>query len=166
MKSEKGKLFGKLNIIDLLVILVIIAAAVFLGMRVMKLGGSSTDGLPKRIRYEVQVLRVDPVLYESIKTRLDSGETQLVAGESFIEGNVVGVRAEPYRTSAFNQETNQNVYVEDPYFLTLFFTVEATVTSPVNQQVVTQEIRVGRGNTVKTLGIEMTGTIFSVETIE
>lgn len=166
MKGEKGKLFGKLNIIDLLVILVVIAAAVFLGMRVMKLGGDSTEGLPKRIRYEVEVARVNPTLYENLKARLDAGENQLVAGESFIDGYVTGVRAEPYHSTVFNETTNEYVDVDDPYYLTLYFTVEAAVTSAVNQQVVTQEIRIGRSNTVKTLGIEMTGTIFSVETIE
>lgn len=165
MKGEKGKLFGKLNIIDLLVIAVVIAAAVFLGMRVFRLNSGSTEGLPTRIRYEVQVLRVDPIVYENIKAHLDAGEDQLVAGESFIDGYVTDLRAEPYHATTFNEDTNQYVEVEDPYFLTLTFTVEAAVTSPVNQQVVTQEIRIGRGNTVKTLGIEVTGTIFSVESI-
>lgn len=40
MIDKNGKLFGKINIIDLLIILVIIAAAVFL---VVKMGGSDTD---------------------------------------------------------------------------------------------------------------------------
>lgn len=40
MIDKNGKLFGKINIIDLLIILVIIAAAVFL---VVKMGGSDAD---------------------------------------------------------------------------------------------------------------------------
>ena len=49
MLDKNGKLFGKINIIDLLIILVIIAAAVFVGLRFF--GGNDNDmGTPQHIR--------------------------------------------------------------------------------------------------------------------
>ena len=42
--DEKGKLFGKINIIDLLVILVVLVALVVVGMKV--LGGGNADEVP------------------------------------------------------------------------------------------------------------------------
>ncbi len=41
MIDEKGRLFGKINIVDLLVILVVIIAAVVLGMKFLEPGGRS-----------------------------------------------------------------------------------------------------------------------------
>ena len=43
MIDEKGRLFGKINIVDLLVILVIVIAAVFVGVKF--LGGGSSGGI-------------------------------------------------------------------------------------------------------------------------
>ena len=49
MLDKNGKLFGKINIIDLLIVLIIIAAIVFVGMRYF--GGNDNDiGTPQKIR--------------------------------------------------------------------------------------------------------------------
>ena len=44
MIDEKGRLFGKINIVDLLVILVVIIAAAVLGVKFLKPGGGSAIG--------------------------------------------------------------------------------------------------------------------------
>jgi len=49
MIDNNGKLFGKINIIDLLIVLVLIAAIVFVGLRFF--GGNDNDmGTPQHIR--------------------------------------------------------------------------------------------------------------------
>ena len=49
MLDKNGKLFGKVNIIDLLIVLIILAAIVFVGMRF--LGGNDNDlGTPQQVR--------------------------------------------------------------------------------------------------------------------
>lgn len=49
MLDENGKLFGKINIIDLLIIIIIIAAAIFVGLRLF--GGNDNDmGTPQHVR--------------------------------------------------------------------------------------------------------------------
>ena len=35
MIDEKGRLFGKVNIVDLLIIIIVLAAAAFIGMKVL-----------------------------------------------------------------------------------------------------------------------------------
>ena len=49
MLDKNGKLFGKINIIDLLIILIVIAAVIFVGMRFF--GGNDNDvGTPQHVR--------------------------------------------------------------------------------------------------------------------
>ncbi len=158
---KDGKLFGKLNIIDLLVIALLIAAAIFLGMRLTQLNANPTVN-NSRIRYTVKCSVVDPEVYESAKAKIDAGETQLVAGESFIDGHVVEFWAEPNELSS-QLEDGTYIRVPDPYFLTVYVTVEAGLTGTVNNQVVSQEIRIGRTNSLKTLSVELFGTISDVE---
>ena len=43
LMDEKGRLFGKLSIIDLLVLLIVIVAAVFLGTRLTSSSGGITS---------------------------------------------------------------------------------------------------------------------------
>ena len=48
MIDKNGKLFGKINVIDLLIILIVIAAAALVAVRM--LGGESADGEEHRVR--------------------------------------------------------------------------------------------------------------------
>ncbi len=160
---KDGKLFGKFNIVDLLVILLLIAAVIFLGMRVIRLNSDPNPaGSNSRIRYTVKFSSVDPEVYENAKAHIDGGETQLVAGESFIDGQVVEFWSEPNQLLG---ELGDGTYVQaqDPYFLTVYATVEAGLTGTLNNQVVSQEIRIGRTNSLKTLSVELFGTIIDME---
>lgn len=50
MVDEKGKLFGKINLVDFLIILVIIFAVIFLALRIFGIfGGRSNEEVPVRI---------------------------------------------------------------------------------------------------------------------
>ena len=162
---KDGKLFGKINIIDLLVLLLVAAAAVFLGMR-MGNRNSTPSNAPttSRIRFEVKVPRIDPEVYEAAKARIDAGETQLVAGESLIDGYVLDIRAVPQYTTVANAD-GQYVSTEDPYYLNVYFTVEAAVSNPITNLVATQETRIGATVWVKTLGIQFSGTVTAMETV-
>lgn len=163
---KDGKLFGKINIIDLLVVLLVVAAAVFLALRLSNRNSSPSSPVPSvsRIRYVVKVSRVDPELYEAAKARIDDGETQLVAGEQLIDGNIVAIRA-VQQHSTLTTDDGRFVEAEDPIYLNVYITVEAAVTNPVTNLVVTQETRVGSANTVKTLGVQFNGTVISLEKI-
>ena len=85
--DEKGKLFGKLNIVDLLVIIVIVAAAVLLAFKL--LGGSGGVGAAvPQVTYTVRVMEVDQATYDSVRQYVDSAsgkQDQLMANGQLLE---------------------------------------------------------------------------------
>lgn len=164
MKDKK--LFGKFNIIDVLVILLVIAAGVFMVYRVIPQKPVDPNAPAiSRVEYVVKANRIEPAVYENAKKWFDKGETQLIAGDSFIDGYVVDMYAEPY-TNTVTTDDGELVIATDPHYLTVYLTMQGAVTDPVVMKVVSQETRVGLPNTVKTLGFcFMNGTILSVEPI-
>ena len=162
---KDGKLFGKINIIDLLVILLIVAAAIFLGMRL----GNRSSGTPSapttsRVRFVVRVTRMDLESYEAVKARYDAGETQLIAGEDLIDGYIVDLRSTTY-SNPIATDDGRYVLAEDPNYITVYYTLEAAVSNPITNMVVTQEVRIGAPFWVKTVGTQFSGTIIDLETI-
>ena len=67
MIDEKGRLFGKINIVDLIVILVIVIAAVVVGMKFLGGSGSAINPTKTPVRYTVLVEGVEPEVYENIQ---------------------------------------------------------------------------------------------------
>lgn len=162
---KDGKLFGKINIIDLMVILLIVAAAVFLGVRLGERNGTpSNTPTTSRIRYVVKVTRMDPELYDAIKERIDAGETQLLAGEALFDGYIVDMYATPHINTAATDD-GRYVSAEDPYYLNVYITVEAPVSNAMTNLVATQETRLGSSIWVKTVGMQVSGTVIALETI-
>ena len=77
--DERGRIFGKVNVVDILVLLVIIGVVVFAVMRMT--GGSSTT-VPVRVTYTVEAVRQATVdaLRKSVKVKgtvRDDGGTRL-----------------------------------------------------------------------------------------
>ncbi len=164
MKDKK--LFGKFNIIDLLVVLLILAAGFFAVYRMIPEKQEYQPANIARIEYVVKVSRVDPAVYENAKKWFDQGETRLIAGDSFINGNVVDMYAVPYETTTTAADGSL-VLATDPYYLTVYCTMQGPITDGVVMKVVSQETRVGLLNTVKTRGFcFMNGTIISVEPLD
>ncbi len=84
--DEKGKLGGKINIIDLIVILVVLAAIVavaFLGSR-----GAGSDAQPEHIIFTVEVQGVDEDVYHTIQNQIPA---QLMASDELQDGYVTAV---------------------------------------------------------------------------
>ena len=79
--DEKGKLFGKVNLLDLLVVLIIIAALAFGGYYFI--GKDSGTGSKMPIEYTVEVVKKDAKFFEHIipgETVVD-GKTKQPMGE-------------------------------------------------------------------------------------
>ena len=102
MIDEKGRLWGKVNIIDLLVVLLVIAAAVFLVVR--RLPGKETgetEETKQNVTYQVQVTRVEPVIYDTVKSCLDNAENQRLQmfssdTNTFLDAYIVDCEAKPH----------------------------------------------------------------------
>lgn len=154
MIDEKGRLFGKINIVDLLVILVILVAAVvlcvkFLGPRAA-VGGSA----PKtHVTYTVLVESVQPDVYENIQKYIPS--TLMASGE-LLDGQVTSVTAVPHEESITVSTTGNTILVPvSRGLLDLTFTVECNVVNPITTEIGTQEVRVGKTHILKTDKFEL-----------
>lgn len=165
--DEKGRLFGKLNVIDLLALLLVAAVAVLLVVRMAKGRGSglpTNDKEPVTIVYTVTVPNVQPESYEVVRRFVDkaAGKTdRLMTGTQLLDGYVTDCVAVPhisYTTDANGQVSAVSSSGEDKR-LDLTFTLEATVTNTVTNAVGSQEVRVGNGQYVKTAHFDFYGTI-------
>lgn len=166
--DEKGRIGGKINIIDLLVILVILAAliavAVFLGR------GAVGGGEAEHIIYTVEVQGVDEDVYRDIQTKLPS---QLLASDALQDGYVTkveGTRVEENdqaRIDAAQEKSYIGLRPGEAGTYDLVFTIEATIYDTTLNKIGSQEVRVGRSHIVKTGNFELDyGVVTSLETVE
>ena len=157
MIDEKGRLFGKINIVDLIVILVIVIAAVVVGMKFLGGSGNGNSAInPNKtpVRYTVLVEGVEPEVYENIQKYIPG---QLMASGEMLDGHVVAVEAVEGRTHTATVDTADGT-LEIPVNsgkLDLIFTIECNVVNSITTEIGTQEVRVGKTHTVKTDKFEL-----------
>lgn len=154
----------KINIVDIIIILVILAVAVFFGMKFF--GGEKNFANKGEITYTVLAEGVPVETYENLKDTLPS---KTIAGGSYIQCEIKSLSVTPCEVKTI-EKTNMN----NPYILTeivphgqyvnLTFTLTATVNlDSILTEVGTQEVRAGRSHIVKTKYFELTGTILTVD---
>lgn len=157
--DERGKIFGKLNIIDLIVLLLVIAVAALLGMKMLG-GGNSLGGDTTKLTYTVKVYHVEKSVYDSIQDKIPG---QLMASGKMLDGYVTKVEAQPsesqiYRVSNRAQGVVDFLVNEEEYY-DLTFTIEANVKNATTNEIGTQEVRIGKGHIVKTTQFELEGGV-------
>ena len=146
--DEKGRLFGKINLIDLLVVLLIVAV---LAAVVWKLGGkkaaAAVTGTEKKAVYTVEFEDVPADIAEYAKTQT---QKSLVNDSKLIDAVITDVQTE--------------VYANDFDHVRLYITVEASASFTGNvYKVGPQEVRVGYEYILKTSEFELTGLISALE---
>ena len=52
--DDRGRLFGKVNIVDIIVLLLVVALAVFVGMRATDAGDNTTETVPVKVTFLIQ----------------------------------------------------------------------------------------------------------------
>lgn len=159
--DEKGKLFGKLNIVDLLVILLVIAAAAFLVLRQEQNAESGGGGAAATLTYQAMIKGVNPVYYDSIRQFVNPEEgkkDQLLSNSSPLNAYLVDCVATPH-VEYINTDDGQvkHTQSEEDDRLDLLFTVEAQVDDLATNTVGTQQIRVGSSHVIKTIHLEFSG---------
>lgn len=165
--DEKGKLFGKLNLIDLLVIILIIAAAVVVGVKVLG-GGSEGSASGTKLTYTVRVTAQSTELADRVAEYVDTAtgkRDQLMAGGNLLDAYVVDYWTEPTQYNRMNDGTVEiydGTAAEEAGLVDICFVIEAYVGSTVTNEVGTQEVRLGKTHIVKTTHLEFSnGTIES-----
>lgn len=169
MIDEKGRLFGKINVVDLLVLVVVVILVAVLGFKLLgrrNTGGADSAGSSSTLVYTVQVTQVNPAVYEDVQ-RWIPGD-QLMSGSDLLNGcYVTAVEAKPHQVtgsvSASDGTRSVTFPVDGNDLLDLTFTIEANVGYTLANTVGIQEVRTGKSHTVKTQHFELTGTILSCD---
>lgn len=158
--NEKGKLFGIINVVDLLVILIIVAVV---GGVLWKFAGQAvTDYVSDdmEITYVIKVSDVDENFYDEVLKHLPA---QLMTGSDYLSGYVQSVE----KSQSFVKCTTadgQIVYSPNEGKIDMEFTLTAVVAkTSVNMAVGTQEVRTGIDMRVKTRYYEFLGVVMSVD---
>lgn len=166
--DEKGRLFGKVNVIDLIVLMLIVAVAAVVALKFAGRGaGVPGETTASQIEYTVKVGLVQESVYEAVKAQVEAGGegAQLMADGAMLDGYILDVSAEPYLAPGVKDDGTM-VVSEQPGYVSVTFTIRATITNPITQKVGTQEVRIGKGHIVKTKTFELVnGIVQTCETV-
>lgn len=157
--NEKGKLFGIINLVDLLVLVFILLVV---GGVAWKIFGSQVTRIVANdfeITYTVRMQNTYKEYYDELVK--NGFPQQLTAGDGYVDGAyITGAVMVP----AVNQVPNslgQIVDFAEQTRIDIICTITAKTADTAIIKVGTQEIRVGKDHFVKTKYFEMTGTIES-----
>jgi len=170
--DEKGRLFGKINLIDLLIVLAVVLVGLALVWKIVGArapGDVATQdhlinaGDEVTVRYEVIVSGIDEAYFEGLERYAEG--SSLVRDNNVINGKIVKFEKLACSTAL---DANGNVIAvdgQDRY--DAVFTIEYTGKMNTNALVEGQQVlRVGSQYTVRTLFIDIIGYITDVEIIE
>ncbi|WP_297282811.1 DUF4330 domain-containing protein [uncultured Agathobaculum sp.] len=160
--NEKGKLFGVVNIVDLLVLLAVIAVAAGVGYKLFapQIVEATSKQVPMTV--VVRVRGATPFLVKEVQ-RNDQVGKKIVSGSSFTDAVITDMQIEDYVQQVTTAD-GKIVDALDPSKKDLVFTIETTVAEDTAAPSIgTQEVRAGRTFIIKTNDFETTGNIDSVQ---
>lgn len=158
--NEKGKLFGIINPVDLLIILAILAVVGAVGFKILAKPVSDAVAPKSNMIVTMRIRGAMPSLVDSTK-QITQG-TKLVSGNDYIDATVETVSVEPYLYTVANAQ-GVTVNSNDPVKKDIIITVKSSG-SPDSAvlKIGNQEVRTGRGFIFKTNTVEINATIESV----
>ncbi len=166
MIDKQGRLFGKLNIIDLIVFIIVVALIAAIGVRFTSKKLNQGGGNPAKTEQYCYVTLfsslVVPEVGDQLKADMEAGE-HLVANNSFTDAEIVSVEVAPaaYVGTNINGEA---VYSEHPLWKDVTVVVKEKVNpSSVILKVGNQEVRVGNAYILKTQKVETNCRIRGIE---
>ena len=182
--DEKGKVFGKINVIDLLVILVIVAALIVVGIKAFggkqaqpganpdsSAVGEAPETDPRRLTYTVRVTAQRKEIAEQIAQFVNISEgkkDQLQHGGKLVEGAyVVDYWTEPCRYNMIGSGEVEMIGAAEADaagLVDICLVVESVVEDPLINAVGSLEVRIGKQHVLKTVHMELaSGTVVACE---
>lgn len=169
---KDGKLFGKINVIDLLVILLALAAVVAVALKLTGHLGPAKTTVGTAITYTVKAENIEPVAADAIRGYLDAAKAagkagdQLMANGELLQAFITDMVVTPHEQEV--QLTVSNGYTtltaENADRVDIVFTVEGYTADNTKTEVGTQEVRIGKGHIIKTTHFELPyGVILTCE---
>lgn len=164
--DNKGRLFGKLNLIDLLVILLVLALAVAVVLKVTGHGADKdakvdySQGDINSLEYTVICKVVNRILLPSLQEEI--GNQLMSNGELVEDCRILDIKVDPCMERIILDDGTVKT-VENPLYCDLTFTIGGTAPYAENAyHVGSQEVRVGKSHIVKTTTMELTGTVIEM----
>ena len=158
--NEKGKLFGVINVVDLLVVVFIVAVVGGVAWKIFgdRIAAATDTEEPVEytdVTYTVRVIGVRDTFAETV-AQMDYPQ-QLGVNEGLVDDSyIVSVEVEPATVLSTDGAFAAMVEYDRK---DLVFTIEAKVEQGDFITVGTQEIRIGKAHTVKSQFIEFGGTV-------
>ena len=160
--NEKGKLFGVINVVDLLVLVAAVAVLAGIGYKLFAPQISEITSQPVKMTTVVRVRGATPFLVTEVQ-RNDQVGKHIVSGNSFTEAVITDMKIEDY-VQQIQTADGQIVDATDPSKRDLVFTIETTIPKgTASPSIGTQEVRAGRTFLVKTNDFEVSGNIDIVD---
>jgi hypothetical protein len=170
--DEKGRLFGKINLVDLLIVLLVLLLIAAVCWRIL---GARTPG---SVATQANVIQADEVVSVRFKVLVSGAEAEyipaleryaegasLVRDDNVSVGKIVGF--EKYEVSSYQNEDGTVVPVGEGERYNVVFTVEYTGKMNTNTLIEgKQPLRVGAEYLLRTVFIEIKGTIMDVEILD
>ena len=147
--DEKGRLFGKVNLIDLAVVLILVVAVAAVGMKLFgNKAVSAATSQQVTLTYEVVAQDVPQHVADYCTAHVGG---QLLSSGKLLDGSITDCQA-------------VEVVEGDTTRTDLYFTIEVnTAFTNSTYAVGSQEVRVGIEHLVKTSDIEVEGVVSSLE---
>ncbi len=156
--NEKGKLFGIINIVDLLVLLIAAALVLAVGSSLLQDRVTEVVSQKEDFWFEVEIIGSTSRLYNEIE-RVGVTGKNLVAGNAYQNATIEAVWYEDYRLQTTDDQGNI-IYNIDPTKKSVVLLIHTQLApETATPSVANQDVRVGRTFIVKTQTIESTGTI-------
>lgn len=157
--NEKGKLFGIINVVDLITIVFIVAviAGVIWKIGLNKISDAIASDM--EIEFTVQVDGVDCDLLDSIEETLPA---PMMSNGSYISAEVSSVEFLDYVSEVTDEDGITTFYPDETHCSVLFHCTAKVPEGSVNLPVGSQEIRIGKEHIVKTRNIEFEGYVTSL----
>jgi len=154
--DDRGRLFGLINVVDLLVLLAVLLA---LGGAYYKYRGPGIiAGEEKTVRFVV----LAPIQRPEVVAEMKVGD-RMVSGSSYTNVVIKDIQTRPCELVA-TDSAGRRVKTTDPYYLDVIVTLEGkTKLSGASIVLGGQEIRSGKKYFVKSLTYEIEGTVIHVE---
>lgn len=159
--NEKGRLFGIINPVDLVILLVVLLAAAGIGVKVFGAAEAAVEKDMVMATVTVQCRGAMPEIVAGIQNSNPVGQT-LLSNNATTQGTIKSVAYSDYMNIA-TTDKGEFLYKVDPIRKNLTFTIEAPVDRASNAPSIgAQEIRVGASFSIKTKYIHINGTIESI----
>lgn len=160
--DKKGRLFGLINIVDLMVLLAVVFAVGAIGVKLFAAPLKEATSPNVDMTTTFRIRGASEYLQAEIAKNPLEGE-QLVAGNAYVPAHITTVETTDYVTQVIT-DTGEIINAIDPTKKDILVTVESVIPKDTpTPKIGNQEVRSGRTFTLKTKIFEMNANIESVD---